>query len=410
MLGTLVLTGVFLTYMAGTTEIGSWDVRQLGVIGCVIAALFAVVSGPQRRKTASATGMIAPFTLWLAWLLLSATWSPAGARLDVVVTDVVSLGVLVLATATILPRLPDATLDLFWWLAYGAAAVFAVGALGMGTLTEQGRLTAFGGGPNVFVRIVGLGLFAAIALVLRDRRHWPTLLLAPVFLMAAILSGSRGGLLAIGGCLMVLTLMLLRARSRAVRQWGLAIVLIAPVAAYFTVWPRVEEFVQDRFIQETLNEGYTSGRGSILQSALEIYGDHPIIGAGLDGFWATSGWLSGYEYPHNLYVATAAESGTIGLILLIAATLAGFSRAGLTRDPYKSMFALTAGMIFIASQFSGSWYDSRFMWLLLLMGIETGHRMTESTTRTDKEAERPDAKRAPRPRTRNANHVHSSAL
>ena len=143
-----------------------------------------------------------------------------------------------------------------------AAIVFALGRAVINGPGVQGRYSAFGGGPNVFVRIQILGILSAVALYLFHRKLLP-LFAVPLFLLAAVLSGSRAGLLAgvaVGGA----ALLRMRRRLRAgpvlaavglLAAAGGVVVALAP--------PDFTSLFEDRFIQQTVEQRYLSDRTDI---------------------------------------------------------------------------------------------------------------------------------------------------
>ena len=165
----------------------------------------------------------------------------------------------------------------WWWIAitgmvYFAAAVYAGPGL-------QGRYSAFGGGPNVFVRVMVLACFGAFFLATVRNSRW-ILLTVPIFLSGAVLSGSRGGLVAF---LVVIVLGSIPQRRRmpsrvrrTVATLALAITLVVPVAIGL---PFAGE-LRGRLIVQTLQQEYDSNRGEIAQTALQLFESHLIVAPG----------------------------------------------------------------------------------------------------------------------------------
>lgn len=139
------------------------------------------------------------------------------------------------------------------------------------------------------------------------------------------------------------------------------------------------EALRRRFVEQTFEQKYDSGRSDILAASLRLFERRPIAGNGLDGYYALVGSQSGFEYPHSLPLATLAEAGLLGGILLILA-LVTLYRSGLRRPlTTEALFFLAAGsFVVVASLFSGDYYDSRFLWLFLLLAGLIGVRRAAS--------------------------------
>jgi len=133
--------------------------------------------------------------------------------------------------------------------------------------------------------------------------------------------------------------------------------------------PDFTSLFEDRFIQQTVEQRYVSGRTDIWVQAARLAMDHPLIGTGLDGFYGLVGRNEGTEYPHNYLLGVAAEGGFVGLGLLAAAVLllAGTIRRG-GQHPRETMLAMAAAVfVALSSLFSGDYYDARLAFLFAAM-------------------------------------------
>jgi O-antigen ligase len=197
-----------------------------------------------------------------------------------------------------------------------------------------------------------------------------------VFIAGAVLSGSRGGLLAFAAMCLLGGLPMLR---RLPKRTAALFVTAGAVLLYTSsslVGSAVGNTVQERYIQETLQARYDSGRSELMTQSWELFQRHFYFGAGLDGYFAEVGSQSGYQYPHNLVLSTAAEGGVVGLVLLLGAVAAFVVTARRTRPmSTEGMFLLLAGLFVLGSSLlSGTYYDSRFMWLFLGLAALEGQR------------------------------------
>jgi O-antigen ligase len=191
------------------------------------------------------------------------------------------------------------------------------------------------------------------------------LLAVPLFLLAAVLSGSRAGLLAgavVGGAA------LWRARRRL--RTGPVVAALAMLAvAGAIVWalapPAFTDLFQERFVEQTVEQHYLSDRTDIWAAAWQLAVDHPLLGTGLDGFYGLIGVNQMIEYPHNYLLGVAAEGGLTGILLLTAAVVlwAGTVRGGGAHPQLTMLSVAAAVFVALSSLFSGDYYDARLAFL-----------------------------------------------
>ncbi|WP_229071131.1 O-antigen ligase [Actinoplanes sp. DH11] len=353
---------------AGLLELAWVDLRVIGlIIALVLLAVdlarrphrLSATSGPGRRE-----GWLVAAVLFFLFQIGSALWAPPASRVGPQTLDLVLLGVLVLAFYVYAVGDPEPVIKATFGLMFAAAIVFALQALLISGPGEQGRYSAFGGGPNVFVRIQILGVISAVALFLITGRLLP-LLVTPLFLLAAVLSGSRAGLLA-GAAVGAYALLKLRHRLRAGPVVA-AVVLLAGVIAGLWAFapPEFTSLFQERFVEQTVQEQYLSDRTSIWAAAWNLFLARPIAGAGLDGFYGVIGVNQMVEYPHNYVLGVAAEGGLIGLGLL-ATSIVLWTRlvhGGGARPQLTGLAVASAVFVALSSLFSGDYYDSRLAWI-----------------------------------------------
>ncbi len=130
--------------------------------------------------------------------------------------------------------------------------------------------------------------------------------------------------------------------------------------------------MEERFLRLTLKyEGgsdseskvYLSGRESLYAAAYALGLDNPVAGAGLAAFPA----LGLGVYPHNLFLEVFCEGGALGLALL-GWVLLTFLRSALRGR--RTINGATVGavvLVLLGSQSSGDLYDSRALFLLMIM-------------------------------------------
>ena len=372
----LFIFGLSVALLAGDfrAPVGSFDVSVRAAL-LLLLAIFAMLVPPKRNAGTPLGPVAVPFFVWIAWLGISALWSPNPVTSGVV-ADLLWMALALALTIHLVKVADRRTLDLLWWFWLAAGLSYFVLA-SLSGVDGQGRLTLPAGGPNVFVRVLALGVISAVFLAYQRRAFWPWPL-AFALGIGALLSGSRGGVLGLAVIAVLAFLPLLR----VVR--GGTLVLVGTFGGGLGVvgWrvfrdsapvSSVVEFVNSRFVEDTLVEGYTAGRDQITPLALDIFRDHAAFGAGLDAWQVLQ--PTSFVHPHNLYLSTAVDGGLVGAALLTVALLLPLHRAVVSRPLAAGTWAALAAalLIFISAMFSGYYYDSRLLWFFLILAVAYSH-------------------------------------
>jgi O-antigen ligase len=364
----VAIGGRFTLDRAGFVDLAWVDLRVIGLIIALVVLAVDLARRPRVRGGPRREGWLVATMLFFLFQIASGLWAPHAARVGSQTLDLCLMGVLTLAYYLYTVGDPAVVVRTTFLLFFVAAVVFALAALFVNGPGEQGRYSAFGGGPNVFVRIEILGVISAVALHLFTRRILP-LLVVPLFLLAAVLSGSRAGLLA-GVAVGAAALLKIRRRLRAGPVVAAGVLLVGATA---TVWafapPAFTNLFQERFVEQTVEQHYLSDRTDIWRAAWRLAAEHPVAGAGLDGFYGLIGVNQGVEYPHNYVLGVAAEGGLIGIGLLTVAVVLWTRtvRGGGVRPQATGLAVAAAVFVALSSLFSGDYYDARLAWLFAAM-------------------------------------------
>lgn len=317
------------------------------------------------KKWPLAAWALAAFFVWLAWMMLSGLWAPEAAEVAPVVGGLITLGLIAVVSAALFYLHPDALVWL-WASIIICSTIFLYG--GITGPKYVGRMTAFGGGPNVFARFMMYGIAAAVFFMLWRKYLWAVLLLAAPFAYGLVASGSRGVLVATA-------VVVLFTAIAVFFHWGwkwatafYVVVVAAVVYGYsrFIAGTEIEEYFKTRFIELTFEKEHDSGRGYLHDEAFRIMGEHRAFGGGLHSFIVLSTPRSSrpLEHPHNIFYTVGSEAGVVGIVLFVIALVA---LAIACRHLFKYLQAgLTAAVAFavlVAQVFSGYYYDSRPLWL-----------------------------------------------
>jgi O-antigen ligase len=322
-----------------------------------------------RRTSLGSYGLF--FALFVIWMLASSTWALPGARVGETFFDLALMLLLVIVALDVAGRLTsDAVATLWTWLL--VAGIMAIASAVLAGPNLQGRYAAAGGGPNIFVRYMALAALASCFMAMHRNRMW-ALWLLPLFGLGALMSGSRGGLVAIAVIAVAGCLPLLRRMRPRIRMRLLVTVSLGASALTYALGERVADFLHHRFLQQTLAERYDSSRVILADLADELIGRHTLYGAGLDGFHAA---YPQWPHPHNLWLSARTDGGLIAAVLL-ALALAAVVWVLVKNRPLTTptLFYLLAGvLIVVAAMFSGDTYDSRFAWLFLGLAVVESRR------------------------------------
>lgn len=319
-----------------------------------------------------------PPALWalalFGYLAATAFWAPYGARVEDRLVDLGALALLVVLTVVVSAPDPARARRIMLALLLVTAVVYAVPGLFLGETNVQGRSAAFGGGPNVYIRVIVLGILAAVALAVVYRRR---LFLVPIPLLgvAAVLAGSRGGIIALGATAAVFVVLCRRRIPGRVLLGAVAGVLALALAAVLVADPATTTMLQERFVNDLFVEDQFSGRPELFDQTLQIFLAHPGWGGGLDSFFTSFGFTEDLGYPHNMVLEIAATGGLLGLALLVGfvlATARTWTDGG--GPPDRVALLMCAVFVLVASMSSGDLYDTRYLWIFVALAAnEAAH-------------------------------------
>jgi len=267
----------------------------------------------------------------------------------------------------------------------------------------EGRLVGTLSDANEYAALCVPGLLIAAAFASTASTPLRRMAFAGAGLLCAlgiVLSGSRGGIIAIGAALMVWIVFGGRWRMRVLTA-SVAVVFIlvgyVNVAASPATKARFETITQG----EQFGKSAGTGRADIWQVGLRAYRDHPTKGSGVGTFTeATPRYLAQpglvrrgdffTETPkvaHNMYLHVLVEIGVVGLVLFLSIILTclvavaraaqHFRRAGdVTLELIsRTLLAGTTGLL-VADFFISGQYQ-RILWILLglcvgMLGVARG--------------------------------------
>lgn len=351
----------YLSY--GLDTISLYELRFWIVAGLLVVLLFqprATGTGVVKR---GARNFSMALYFFYFYLFATALWAPDGSfafqksweLMLIVLTSVC------VRHATLEPQGPDVR-EWFWRTMVAITGLMAVMATVKAATSGAERLAVLGGGPNIFGRM--MALLAVGCLYFWRRRGGPFFIgLGVLSALLIVLSGSRGSMLS---TLVAVCAFFFYEKIDA-RRLSLAAgfaAIVGGAALFGTPMGRnAIATYETRVNQLMIKEGHTSGRTDIYKDALELGGRYPIFGAGLAAFPG----LGLGVYPHNLFLEVFCENGGLGLTLL--ALLFGLFTKAILLDRTNVDGAAVAAflVIFATAQFSGDLYDSRALFMFMMM-------------------------------------------
>lgn len=318
-------------------------------------------------------------------LYLAATiaWTPSDNPFPAVVD--IGLMVLTLLVVERAARHQD-FLEAFWiWLerlllAIGAFALLAQ-LFQTAPADQPGRLSILGGGPNILGRFLAMLCLLMVAQTfgqsggLRGSAVW-RIIAATVALILLLQTGSRG---AFAGLLIGL-LALFVVRRMSVKLMVVGAIVIFSFVYLFKVILTAEtiEFIDERWLVTTLEEGYLSARDLLLAEAYRLWLERPVVGGGLNSFeYYTFGLDS---YPHNLIMEIAQAGGIVAVLLLLAWGVHLVLKSWHERSYYTEIGLSMTALLFGCALFSGDLYDSRLFFILGVLTISSADIAASNAT------------------------------
>ena len=245
-----------------------------------------------------------------------------------------------------------------------AAVLFAFCLLvGRHTYLFSNRYTVSLLGVDYDPNVVAGYLAPAIMIVLIQMIHkkinlWLALGASIVMGYASFLTGSRGGVLALGGgvCYLIGSALLKGPLSLKQKKYYF-ITLIIIFGVLWVVSSHIDTHLLDRVFHIDMREGSSQDRLFLIRSLLPLIPQHPVFGLGCAG--AQSFLRAG---THNMFLLVLADTGGVGFILFMSMLGGMFFK--LRKSPlfeFAAVLVSTAIVIFFLDS-----YHAKYMWNILI--------------------------------------------
>lgn len=237
------------------------------------------------------------------------------------------------------------------------------------------RFTPSGFDPNELATVIAAGIPMALLVATSTGRgllRWAHVLYVPLGLFAVILTASRTGFVAtcIGLCSLPFALYAVKPLHRVI--WSAAI-LVAFVGAFYLMPTSLNENLQRvTFSGDTESISTLTTRTTIWSAGLEAFREHPAVGVGFGTYGAIAQTRMGVaKASHNLWIQTAAETGVVGLALLIAALTAAVVPA-LGRPGRRMSFHVILFLVLMTTSLALDVIANKSLWIALAFLSATG--------------------------------------
>ena len=277
-------------------------------------------------------------------------------------------------------------------------AMMLMGLKSLGQLESGHRLAVFGGGANVYSRMLGTGLLLLVTMVLVLKHSgyrplaWCLGLLAPGFLVAMYYAGSKGPLLSMFLCFLAFALMNGFLRRTLMTVAVVVCLFVMGRSQNATIDNSIELISASRMFLNPTDEVSYGSYGSRMEFytySAGLVAKSPVFGVGT-GAWGTQRRVvEERSYPHNLFVETLTEYGIVMFLMLCLYIVWIIGRAlWLVQQPMPPPErALVTGLVACLAfwlfnvQVSGDVIDNRNLWLFAVL-VELSARMVQRGTVT----------------------------
>jgi hypothetical protein len=230
------------------------------------------------------------------------------------------------------------------------------------------RYAPRGFNPNESADIIAAGIPMALLAATSLRQpifKWLNVAYVPLGVFAVILTASRSGFVAT--CLALTSVFFAIRQARPLYRLVWAVIIVAVFASLFYGLPldsRLETNIERiTFSTDTRSLLTFTGRTTIWSDGLAMFAERPMTGLGANTFSAAlESRGGGWHAAHNIWVETAAETGVIGLVLLVAAVLAALVQGVKHRD-YRRGFHVVLFLVLMTTSFVANFMISKGFWI-----------------------------------------------
>lgn len=309
-----------------------------------------------------------PFLIWFAYACLSVFWSYDMSQGFDYILSMGNVFLLALVFTSIYWNKREIYL---LFTAYGfSSLLFSILLIALGNQVHSATLrytvvimgTVYD--PNVVVGFIAPG--AILLLLLMKRKFLPWFVALPsvaVIVLAIFLTGSRGGVLAVGASVVFyLFAYVVKERLSTRKILILTGMIIAIIGVLYFLITYLDASIVNRVFHIDMTEGSSLDRIQLLKNAWGYFSDREIFGLGCGGLDA----VSNNHGAHNMYMFVLADMGIVGGILFMFAILSLMYKVWRTVDwELTVVLVCTCCIIFFLDS-----YHAKYFWnTILFLGM-----------------------------------------
>jgi O-antigen ligase len=254
-----------------------------------------------------------------------------------------------------------------------AAMAVAVDAIRRSVTTNYAPAYPFSIHKNNAGAMLGMSIvvsFAAFSVFRRTRLARVLVGGCQIILAGGLLAtGARGAAFAL---LAALVVAVARNEPGARRPITLAVLACVGLVAYATV---------KSVDRENQTNQYSSANSRVVtyNAALKLWERDPLVGVGIK-YWRNPAYANeiGFGEPHNVIVATLAETGVVGLVAFTVLMAGTFLTAFRRRSPMFRIATLVMVFYVVNGQFGIFWVAVGGSLAWLVLGMAIGHEFADS--------------------------------
>ncbi len=355
--------------LIGTSE-GPTLTKLLGMLTILVLLFKGVFENKLKKPDVASLWWV----LFVIYGILSSWWAIEPEKTLGLVQTLA--GLLILYMVTISYKVHKAEFEALKWCVLGGgffAAIFSI--YNYSSLETAKRVSIELGSRSIDLNLFAFGLIIPVSICIektlkQNKKLMKGLLcgVLGVIIFCIIVTGSRGGLLAVGTVFIVYIISLKKRISMGI----IAIVVVTILASIVP-----DYYFSERWEQAVETGG--SGRLSIWYIGLLCMKKYWLIGAGLNNFsHAYSEFVIFgppfsflYRAPHNIYLGLLVELGVVGFPLVILAIWKHYQAIQLRSAPCNNHIMLKASFwaILLASFFLDTAWRKQFwlLWIMIMM-------------------------------------------
>ena len=361
--GRILIVGTMVSFLLGRSTPGRFGVFEnsdiyLGFIILLILAFLVLPLNLYGRKNRLLTPkqkitsgrVVLVLTIFIA---LSTTWQDRSIISSIYVIEAIYVGLLFGLLTFALQSCGRVGFE----LAIKSLVVLGTGLILIGLTSSSSRVSALGGGENVYGRNAAICALIWLIVGYGSSRQTFALTLSIICMCATVLSGSRGSMVALLITLAIISLRYFRSAKKSIQL--LLVTAATGVVIWFNLGERVAQTWDSRVVNLTLINRYDSGRGYLRELSLDLFRQKPILGWGPDYVYTYTNGR--FRYTHNIFFEFAVMGGIVGLGLIAISIYLIIRSSKITTDSYVSAARAGFFISLICAQFSGDYFDWRFI-------------------------------------------------